>query len=295
LAIFNRNKPDDVLLLQPVRFADEKIPRGKVRMLYCDASGKVYSSIISRSVYERARDNAAIMTHRRKPFATIGLETGPGQFIPATVEIESREAWALEHILEHALKNGKLPDILKKYLKPLIKLDESEREIVISEYRKRRRQAPAEPTPKVLERLPYYQEKDMEVSMPIYKAEYAYPLIVLKLLPTDERTPRSSRRLLVLDSAGDMAVITAPTTLVRRMELELTERSGNKRGNTCALISRSPGGYTLGYMSVSRQQRKSLDTLTRYFEATGSSKQHVSMAVKTLLTRAKDSVPSPAR
>lgn len=295
MGIFNRNKPDDILLLQPVRFADEKIPRGRVRMLYCDASGKVYSSIIGRSVYERARDNAAIMSHRRKPFATIGLETDPGQFIPATIEIGTQEAWALEYILEHALKNGKLPDILKKFLKPMIRLNESERETVISEYRKRRRQTPAEPTPKVLERLPYYQEQDMEVSMPIYKAEYAYPLIVLKLLPTDEHTPRSNRRLLILDSEGDMAIIKVPTGLVRKMELELTERSGKKRDNTSALISQNPDGYTLGYMPVGRQQRKSLDTLTRYFEETGSSKQHVSLVVKTVLIRAKDRVSSPVR
>lgn len=295
MGIFNRNKPDDILLLQPVRFTDEKIPRGRVRMLYCDASGKVYSSVVSRSVYERARDNGAIMAHRRKPFATIGLEAGPGQFVPATIEIDNREAWALERILEHALKNGKLPDILKKYLKPMIRLDESERATVISKYRKRRRPTPAEPTPEVLERLPYYREQDMEVSMPIYKAEYAYPLIVLKLLPTDEHTPRSNRSLLILDSEGDMAVITVPTAIVRKMELELTEHSDKKRDITCALISQNPEGYTLGYMPVSLQQRKSLDTLTRYFEATGSSKQNVSLTVKTVLTRAKNSVSSPVR
>lgn len=295
MGIFNRTQPNDVLFLQPVRLADEKIPRGKVRMLYCDVSGKVYSSIVSRTVYERARDSAAGMAHRRKSFATIGLETAPGQFIPATVEVGQKEVWALGHILEHALKNGRLPDILKKYLKLIIRRNESERETIISEYRKRRRQAQPEATPKVLERLPYYQEDDIEVSMPIYKAEYSYPLIVLKILLSDEHTPHNARKLLFLDSDGDMAIIEVPTRLVRKMEIELTGHSSKKRGNTCVLISNNPDGHMLSYMSISRQQKKSLDTLPRYFEETGSSKQRVSLAVKAVITRAKDSLSPQSR
>jgi hypothetical protein len=290
MGIIKRNQPNDVLFLQPVRLADEKIPRSKVRMLYCDVSGKVYSSVVSRTVYERARDGAAGMARRRRHFATIGLERSPGQFVPATVEVDQKDVWALEHILEHALKNGRLPDILKKYLKPIIRLGESERETIIAEYRMRGRQAQPEATPKVLERLPYYEEEDIEVSMPIYKAEYGYPLIVLKVLMSDEHTPRSIRKLLILDSDGDMVVIEMPTTLVRKMEIELTEYRGKKRVNSCVLISKNPDGYTLSYMTVSRQQKQSLDTLTRYFEATGSSKQHVSLAVKSVITRAKDRV-----
>jgi len=295
MGIIKRNQPSDVLFLQPVRLADEKTPRGKVRMLYCDVSGKVYSSIVSRTVYERARDNAVEMTHRRRSFATLGLETAPGQFIPATIEVGQKEVWALEHILEHALKNGSLPDILKKYLKSIIMLKESERVTIISEYRKRRRQAQPEATPNVLERLPYYQEDDIEVSMPIYKAEYSYPLIVLKTLSSDGHTPRNTRKLLILDSDGDMAIIEVPTGLVRKMEIDITGHSGKKRGNTCVLIFKNPDGYTLSGMSISRQQKKSLDTLARYFEETGSSKQRVSLSVKAVITRAKDSVSPPTR
>ncbi len=294
MGILKRNQPDDVLFLQPVRFADEKLHRGKVRMLYCDASGKVYSSIINRTVYERARDNAAIMAQSRKPFATIGLETGPGRFIPVTIEIGDQETWALERILEHALKNGKLPDILKKYLRPMTRLVESDRQFFISEYRKRRRGAPTGVTPRILERLPYYREQDMEVSMPIYKAELIYPLIVLKPLPTGERPPHNTRSLLILDSDGDIAVIKVPAGLVRKIEMEMAEQIGKKRGSTCTLISQNAEGYVLSYMSISRQQKQSLEVLTRYFEETGSSKQRVSLLVKTLLARAKDRVSSPA-
>ncbi|MBN1176682.1 MAG: hypothetical protein JXA51_03270 [Dehalococcoidales bacterium] len=294
MGIIKRDQPNDVLFLQPVRFADEKIPRGKVRMLYCDISGKVYSSFVNRTLYERARASATGMARRRRYFATVGLETAPGQFVPATVEIGQKDVWALEHILEHALKNGKLPDILKKYLKPIIKLNESERETAIADYRKRRRQVQPETTPKVLERLPYYPEEEMEVSMPIYKAEYTYPLVVLKMLPPDVNTPRDTSKMLVLDSDGDMAVMEMPTRVIRKMEIEFTGYSKKKRDSTCVLISKNKDGYTLGYMTVSRQQKKSLDVLTRYFEETGSSKQRVSLAVQTVITRAKDSVSSQA-
>jgi len=37
MPIFRSKKPNDVVFLMPVRLADEKLSRGKVRMLYCDA------------------------------------------------------------------------------------------------------------------------------------------------------------------------------------------------------------------------------------------------------------------
>ena len=294
MGIFHRNQPNDVLFLMPVRLADEKLPKSKRRMLYCDTAGKVYASIINKSVYELAQDSAERMERSHKSFATLGLEISPGKFVPTAVEIGPKEVWALEHILEHALKKGRFPDILKKYLKPIIQLGEASREAVLSEHKKRKRRVHSEATPRVLNRLPYYSEHDIEISMPIYKAEYGYPLIVLKRLPPEERVLHNTRRLLILDSDGDMAVIKVPTKLVRKMEIELTEHGVKKRGNTCVLISQYPEGYAPSYMSISHQQKKALDTLTRYFEETGSSKQPVSIAVKTVLTRAKDRVSSPA-
>ena len=261
-------------------------------MLYCDVSGKVYSSIMSRRIYERARENVTGIKRRRLSFATVGLETTPGQFVPAIVEVSQKEVWALERILEHALKNGKLPDILKKQLKTIIRRKGAEREALLNEHKKRRHQTKPEPTPRVLERLPNYPEEDMEVSMPIYKAEYSYPLIVLKILVSDTRTSLKTRKLLILDSDGDMAVIEVPTRLVRSLEMELAGLGERKRGNTCTLISKNQNGYTAGFMSVSRAQKKSLDTLTRYFEETGGSKERVSLAVRSVITRAKDRVSS---
>jgi len=116
--MFHRSKPNDVLFLMPVRLADEKTPRNKVRMLYCDATGKVYSSMINKSTYELARQSAETVERSHKSYATVGLEIGPGAFVPTPVEISPEELWALEHILEHALNKGRLPDILKRYLKP---------------------------------------------------------------------------------------------------------------------------------------------------------------------------------
>ena len=162
MATFRRQKINDVLFLMPVRLENEKPSKGKIRMLYCDAAGRVYAQIMNRVVYELAEDSVKRMVHDHKPFATIGLEISPGKFVPTAVEIGSKEVWALEHILEHAVKKGSLPDILKKYLKPIITMGKANREAVISEHKKSRRRVHAEATPRVLDRLPYYPEKDTE-------------------------------------------------------------------------------------------------------------------------------------
>jgi len=264
-------------------------------MLYCDAGGKVYAAIINRSIYELARDSASRMERSRRPYATLGLETSPGKYIPTAVEISAKEVWALEHILEHALKKGSIPDILKKYLKPIIKLDEASREVFISEHGKRRHRARTETTPRVLNRLPYYSERDMEISIPIYKAEHSYPLVVLKLLPPDGRTSDTTRSLLILDSDGDLAVIKTPLELIDKVAKGLKEpnRSGNK--NTYLIISQCPEGLALNYLTVSQSQRKALDTITGYFEETGYGKRPISAAARSVLDRARDEVAFPSQ
>jgi hypothetical protein len=290
--MFHRYRPNDVLFLMPVRFTDEKLPRGQKRMLSCDAAGKVSASIVNRSVYELAQDNARRMEYSRKPFATIGLDIGPGKFIPTVVEIGPKETWALEHVLEHALKSGRLPDILKKYLKPIIKLSEANREAVISDYKKSQRRVRSEATPRILGRLPYYSERDIEFSLPIYKADYSYPLVVLKRLPSNQNNPQSPKRLLILDSEGDLAVIQAPYKLVDNMEKGLTGQERKTKKSVRAIISQDPKGMLIDYLPLSQPQRKALDTITRYFEETGNGKQPISTAAKTVLSRAKDRVSS---
>jgi hypothetical protein len=295
MSIFHRNLPNDVLFLMPVRLADEKLSKGKIRMLSCDAAGKVYAPIISRSVFELARDSAERMERSHKSFATLGLETTPGKFTPAVVEIGTGEVWALEHILEHALKYGRLPDILKKYLKPIIRQGEASRELVLSEQKKRQRRLRSEATPRVLNRLPYYSEDDIEISMPIYKAEYSYPLVVLKNLPSSEATLHNTKRLLILDSDGDLAIIKVPLKFMNKVEKGLEEHNKKNSGNSRVIISQHPRGLVANYMVISQAQRKALDTLTRYFEETGYGKQPISSVARTVLARARDRMSSLAQ
>lgn len=295
MGIFSKNQPNDVVFLMPVRLAGEKLPKSKVRMLYCDAVGKVYAPIISRSVYELARDSAERMERSHKLFATLGLETSPGNYMPAAVEIGDNEVWALEHILDHALKKGRLPDILKKYLKPIIKLGETSRDTVLAEHKERRRRVSSEATPRVLNRLPYYPENDIEFSMPLYKAEYSYPLIVMKRLPPDKHTPPHFQGLLILDSDGDLAVIQVPSQLTNAVEKVLNEHRQKSNRNVCMIIYKDLECLSIDYMVVSQLQKKALDTITRYYEETGYGKKPISATAKTVLTRAKERVSSPVK
>ena len=119
MGIFKKNQPREILFLMPVHLESEKLSRGKIRMLYCDADGKVYTTMLSRTVYQQARDAADEMERAQKSFAVTGQETDRGDFLPAAVEIDSEEEQAMQYILEHALKSGMIPDILKKYDKEL--------------------------------------------------------------------------------------------------------------------------------------------------------------------------------
>ena len=234
------------------------------------------------------------MEGSHKSYATLGLEISPCEFIPATVETSTKEVWALEHILEHALRNGRLPDLLKKYLRPIIEHGGARREAILSEYKKRR-QVYLESTPRVLNRLQYYSERDIEFSMPIYKAEYSYPLIVIKQLLSDERTSHNVQRLLILDSDGDLAVIKSPPNLMTKVKKETKKHSKNNGTNECVIIAKYPKGLVIDSIAISQLQRKALDTITRYFEDTGYGKQPISAAAKKVIAKAKDVVSSPAR
>jgi len=291
MQIFNRSKPRDVLFLMPVRLKDEKPTSTKVRMLYCDAEGKVYASQVSRSVYETARASTIEMQNRRRSFATVGIETTPGDFLPAVVEINEKELWAVEHISQHAIKTGRLPDILKRYLKSIINSGAVHRNAVISDFKTNKIKTGTCGTPKVLNRLPYYRERDMELSMPIFKAEHSYPLIILKFLP-NKNGGKSQRNLLVLDSDGDLAVIKVPTGLVSGVEKKLAENNTGKNRNFCAVIFRQPRGRTVDYMTINQAQKKALETITRYYEETGDGKQTVPAVIRTVISIAgKRAIP----
>lgn len=121
MGILNKNQTKDILFLMPVHLDGEKPTKSKIRMMYCDSAGKVFTTLISHSVYQAAREIADEMESSQKSFAIIAQETSKGSLLPIAVEINGEEEQALEYILEHALRSGKVPDILKKYIKPIIK------------------------------------------------------------------------------------------------------------------------------------------------------------------------------
>jgi hypothetical protein len=291
MQIFNRSKPRDVLFLMPVQLRGEKLAANKVRMLYCDAEGKVYTSQISRNVYDTARANTVEMQNRHRPYATVGLETTPGDFLPTVVEINERELWALEHISQHALKTGKLPDLLKKHLKSIINQGVARREAVVSEFKNNRLRNRMRKIPNVLNRLPYYRERDMEISVPIYKADYSYPLIILKYL-SNKNGSTSHSNLLVLDSDGDLATIKVPFKVAKDIEKKLSANNTGTNGSICAVVYQQPRGKTVSYLAINQAQKKALETITRYFEETGNNRRTIPAAVRALITLAgKRTIP----
>ncbi len=292
MKLFRSNSPNNVIFLEPVRKTDEKLPRGKMRMLCCDAEGKVYAAIINTTVYKLAMDGVAKMESNNKDYATLGVEIGPGNFLPLVVEIGPKEVWALEHILGHARRSGVIPDVLKKELRQIIKLGEWDRKVKKAEKRKNALTVTPATTPGVLNRLPYYSERDIEFSMPIYKASHRYPLVVLKRLPSDEKSPHDAKRLLILDSDGDLAVIKVPLKLMVESEKRLEEWAAKTDMHACIIVGRGAKGLDINYLMISQQQKKALDTMARRFEETGSGEQPITAAAKKVLIQARDmSVP----
>jgi len=261
-------------------------------MLCCDAEGKVYAAIINTQVYKLAMVSLHKIESSNKDYATLGLEIGPGNYLPLVVEIGSREMWALDHILDHARKSGVIPDMLKKELQQVIKLGESGRKGKKAEKRKSAQAVTPAATLDVLTRLPYYVERDMEFSMPIYKASHSYPLIVLNRLPSDKQDPHDAQRLLIMDSDGDLAVIKVPLKLMADSEKRLEEWAAKTDMHACIIINRNAKGLDINYLMVSQPQKKALDTMARRFEETGSGKQLATDAARKVLIQLRDmSVP----
>ena len=293
MKLFRRSQPKDVLYLIPVRLGSEQLPRSKVRMLCCDADGRVFTSLMDKADYRLVRNRARKMERSQKNYATVVLEIRPGQSMPLTVEIGTKELWALEHILEHALKMGKLPDVLRKYPRQIIKLGETRREELALQYERRIRITRLKETPAALYRLPYYSEDYFEASLPVYKAEHRYPLIVLHKLPPVEPTTTDIQRMLVMDSDGDLAVIKVPSELMKQVARGYQEWQRVNNVDGCIIYSRDQHGLNVNYMPISTLQRKALDRIARYFEETGQGKQSLSMAVRSVMDKARNVASAP--
>ncbi len=288
MKLFHSNNPNDVIFLEPVRKTGEKLPKGKMRMLCCDAEGKVYAVIINTTVYKLAIDTIAKMEFSNKDYATLGLEIGPGNFLPLVVEIGPKEVWAMEHILDHARKSGVIPDVLKKELQQIIKLGESGRKGKKAEKGRNAPTVTPTATPGVLTRLPYYSERGIEFSMPIYKATHSYPLIVLNRLPSAKKSQHDAQRLLIMDSDGDLAIIKVPLKLMAESGKRLEEWTAKADMHACIIIDRNTKCLDINYLMISPAQKKALDTVARRFEETGSGEQAVTATAKKVLMQAKD-------
>jgi len=204
--MFKRNKANHSLLLMPVKLGNERWPKNKVRILSCDTDGNLFTQLMGRSTYRRIKETVEQTEDSPAQYATVYLDKGEDKYTPFYVEIGVNEVYALERIMEHALRSAIVPDVLKSYPREIIKLGETKYREMLSEKSARATSETLMAPSKPLQRLPYYREKDIEVSVPIYKSEYSFPLIVLRLLPAIESTPPGQRPSLVLDNDGDIVL-----------------------------------------------------------------------------------------
>lgn len=285
---FRRNRFNHSLLLISVRRGNERLPRHKVRILCCDAAGGIFTQLISRTTYRRIFTEAEKTGLKDKDFAAGYLDTGNGRFRLVLVEISSEENWALERILEHALRNAIIPDILREYPGQIISLFGGP---LADGGNKSRQDTAASPrgfSSRVLNRLPYYRPQDMEVSIPIYKAHYSFPLVILKRLPPEVSTPPTEQRVLLLDSDGDLALSVLSSGQLKKADIKLHElQAGGKRG--CMVAFKGQQGINVDVITLNALQLKALDTLAYYFLDKGKTR-HLPVAVKTVLEKAREIV-----
>jgi hypothetical protein len=281
------NNQNDVIYLVPIKVGEEQLAEAQVRMLCCDEKGNLVTTVIEASVYEVAKGYAKEFEGACKNYAILGLGITSGQSFPWAVAINSEQVWALEHVLEHALKRGLIPDILKRYIKQIIKLGEAKRK----ELRAKRTQVEAdhssETTPKVLQRLDGGIEGAIAVSVPIYKAKHRYPIVILKRLEPDEETGPGIQRILILDSDGDLAIIRVPLEAIDEAEIGFEEWRLGYKSEGCIICSQHPDGLLMSYLETSWFQRKALDLIAQRFEETGRGERPISKDVQEVLSRAR--------
>ena len=255
-------------------------------MLSCDAKGNLFTQLIGRSVYRRIQVEAQRREVSPSSYATIYWNTGTSRYTTIFVEIGDKESWALERILEHAFRSAVIPDVLIRPLGEIMKLVEGkQQELIAEKARVSQKTAPVTPL-KVLNRLPYYKDNTSEVSIPIYKAEYAFPLIILKRLSQEENVTPGQQLLLILDSEGDLAAITLPEEKISEAEIKLsTLREKGIAGSLICL--RKPEGTAVDVMEISDEQRQALESMTQHFNNKGTARPPFSDAVNKVLTKIK--------
>jgi len=289
MALFSKNKLKDVIFLIPVNTPDEKLPRGKMRMLYCDAMGRVYTTLLDKTVYKLICEDIEKFEANNRCYATVGLEISTGTFAPVVVEISSDESWTLSHALEHALNTGLIPDVLLKNIAHIIKQGDIGHKKNGSNGNGNNR-AEKSTIPGILDRLPYYLERDMEFSMPVYKAEHPYPLIILKSYSSGGSSSGNGQKLLVLDSDGDLAIVKIPFKILDKAEKRLRHWAEKNSRDACLIIYREEKGYSIDFVVISPAQKKALDVMVREYEETGSGRGSLTVAAQRVVSRAQELV-----
>jgi len=206
----------------PVRLRGERWPKNKVQILSCDANGNLFTQSIGRSVYRRIMAEAQRREDSKNNYAAIYWESDINKFTPIFIEIGEREKWALDRVLEHAFKNAVIPGVLVKPLQEIIKLGDSKYQEMTSGTKNMADKTTLPTSSRVLNRLSYSGKNDIEVSMPIYKAEYTYPLIILKRLDEQKYHKSGKQLVLILDSDGDLGTITLPKDQIIRAERKIS-------------------------------------------------------------------------
>ena len=288
MGLLGRHNLKDLVYLVPIQIGNEQLPENNIRMLYCNSKGDIRSAIIENSVYELARSYATQLERAHKNYATLSLEIAPGRSVPWAVEITPEQVWALEHILEHAIKRGEIPAILKKYPKEIIRIGRLKCEELNRDNERVGNFVFSGKTPEVLQRLAYYSEDAIEAAVPIYKAQYRYPLIVLKRLPPNEKTSPEMQRLLTLDSDGDLAITRLPLEAIDEAERNLEEWKRISKSEGCIIYSRHQDSFTISNLEISELQTKALDLIAQHFEETGYGQQPIPTDAQAVLARAKE-------
>ena len=288
MGLLGRHNLKDLVYLVPIQIGNEQLPENNIRMLHCDSKGNIRSAIIENSVYELARSYATQLERAHKNYATLSLEIAPGRSVPWAVEINPEQVWALEHILEHAIKRGEIPAILKKYPKEIIRIGRLKCEELNRDNERVGNFAFSGKTPEVLQRLAYYSEDAIEAAVPIYKAQYRYPLIVLKRLPPNEKTSPEMQRLLTLDSDGDLAITRLPLEAIDEAERNLEEWKRINKSEGCIIYSRHQDSFTISNLEISELQTKALNLIAQHFEETGYGQQPIPTDAQAVLARAKE-------
>ncbi len=289
MPLFHRNQPNHSLLLMPVRLKSERWPKNKVRILSCDTEGNLFTQLIGRSVYQRIKAEAQRRELSPNNYATIYWDAGMNRHVPVFVEIGDRENWALERLLEHAFRSAVVPNVLVGSIREIIGLGENKHQELVEEKTKGAHRATSPAPSKVLDILPYSSRNDVEVSIPLYKAEYAFPLIILKKLVQENNIGSSEQPLLILDSDGDVAAITLPEEQIDKAERKLEAlRKKGKEGSLICLEKSE--GISIGVMEISDVQRQALEIVAQYFEETGTARQPLSDAVSNVLNKVKEIV-----